>query len=632
MAGIPFVQKFFVSDRPAREAYTLLRPHFRSVDLVGLNHEELQYMGGRIADWGDTLANEGNFPGQTCFAYQYELSLEVADSIKLWREALEAPSSSSFLDLARRAAAQAEAGYCFLGSMGPRLAAIRWCCCLYWIAVRAAAVDEVSAGGSFGTVKNAANYDALRKAKSQIFDWLRALMNNAPILALYDFDLVGYGVFIDRRCEPMPKHGDNEWFRRSTEYDIVCLARQALELPPEDINAVSPTFLILRPHGELDWELRPLQAPRHIVERHNWGCEIVMPKIDAMPSKALVQGRILEIDRPPEPEFDLADPEVVSKILAGIDLGKGDQADGLPGSIHGSVGLLFAALVGAEGLDNVRIRHDMLEIDGFLDAFLRHSTGLRSLDLSGSAGSLEVDHIKLLHLAGKSLTNLDLDGCGIDDDFVDAIADALCTLPNVQHLDLGNNNLHAAAATRLVAACAERRVDLMTLRLNGNPLGELGLFRNEVAALVACRGEQTVCGGELVLHFGDCGVHWQKESRPGSLAARTRDEDPTLSAMAVEEISTSVDAKERHLDELEAQAVAEETSAIEQRRLLDEHDPTRVRATDSSVNRLQIEMDRKMNALVLRIPMMQAYREKVALLGGSTTSQLGSSEAPVDSM
>ena len=55
---------------------------------------------------------------------------------------------------------------------------------------------------------------------------------------------------------------------------------------------------------------------------------------------------------PPPPQFDLDDPEVRSKVERGEDLGKAHQEDGLPGALHGSVGLLYAATA-FEALQNL---------------------------------------------------------------------------------------------------------------------------------------------------------------------------------------------------------------------------------------------------------------------------------------
>merc|ERR1719456_1176449 len=95
-----------------------------------------------------------------------------------------------------------------------------------------------------------------------MFHWIDALILEAPLLKVYDFDLLGFGVYMNQRAEPLPRGGDNEWFRRQMQYDLSSLCRQVKELPPESLNLSEPKLHILRPYGEATWMLPPPEAPR----------------------------------------------------------------------------------------------------------------------------------------------------------------------------------------------------------------------------------------------------------------------------------------------------------------------------------------------------------------------------------
>lgn len=547
---IPFAQKFLASDRPAREAITLLEPNLRSADVVRLDPVTI---GRRISDIGKRIASGGNFAFRNAH-YIPEVSLELKESLELWDRALLQPTTAGFSELATRAAAQAEAGYGFLRQWGPRLGALRWCCCMCWIGERARVINSASMGSSLGTVHPHQSNAALRRAKERIFHWIKELIHEAPVLKVFDFDLVGCGVYINGSNEPLPRDGTSEWFRRQMEMDIANLCRQARDLPPEELNATAPVLDILRPYGEPMLLLPPPEALRRIAERNKWRCELLRSTLDGLPSKALVEGPVLHCEKPDPPPVDLDDQEVVAKIQRGEALGKGDQEDGLPGAPHGSVGLIFAGLVAAENIDNIRICPGLLEVPQFMEVFLRYSTPILSLDFSGCDGLVDEACMALLPLAGPSLKMLDLESCGLETGSVEPLAQALTQLPGLQHLDLAHNLFNATAAARLVQLLfTTNRVDLATLRLDGNPVGDREQFRMDVANHLCVRGSHVVGGGELIFHTNRDAVRWMAEPRQGSFAARRRDDYEPLNSVSLEELQEGVWVKERELDVLEAE-------------------------------------------------------------------------------
>mmetsp|Transcript_82339 Transcript_82339/g.156562 ORF Transcript_82339/g.156562 Transcript_82339/m.156562 type:complete len:765 (-) Transcript_82339:79-2373(-) len=670
----PFAELVFASDNYAKQAYQFLRPNFKIDDTMWLRPKAIGHM---MADIADRLSVEGNFPGRH---YVPEVSLEFADSVKLWRESLSEVTSSAFTAKVTRAAMQAEAAYGYLGTWGPRFAALRWCLCITWIAARATLANLTSAGGSYGTVDPKKSADSLRQTKLKIFKILQGLLEEAPLLKVFDFDLIGYGVYINGGAEPLPRGGTDEWFRRQMEYDVASMCRQARDLPPPEVNDREPTLPILRPYGEPTWHLPPPKALRFILERHKWYChvqstvkegvkkemakneedpvealkrralarmqlersgtaamdlkaalaepappkselkkslqshydnlfneemdtealiasatealeEVKPPVAQSLPAKAYIQGALLIMDIAPPDEIDLSDADVISKIQRGEDLGKGSQEDGLPGAIHGSIGLLFAGMCAVERLDNIRVGQGLLEIDSFLEVFLQYSTSIKLLDMSHTKGALTEEHLRVLPQARGTLQTLDLSSSGLEEQHVNALADAFEALPGLKHVDLSDNTLERPAALRFIGMLTERRVDLSSLRLDRNPLGDGELFGQDLAAIMATRGDTVVAGGELVLHQTNDAVLWYAKPRSGTLADRRRDDTMMLGATSVEELELGALARNEQLDLIDEQGM----------------DPR----TTNDVGRELLRQERQVNDDVLEHPMMQMWHESV---------------------
>jgi len=556
LQGRAFAAKFFQSDGLATEALALLTPQARHCDLGELNPLTV---GMSMVNIGTRMKDEGSFPGGH---YVVESSLEFDESIDCLRKSLDPVTCHEFHAFIQQAAKQAEAGYGTLSTWGPKLAALRWLCCIWWLASRVEIVNAVSVGACFGTIDPRASADACRKAKDDMFGWINELIHKAPLLKVYDFDLIGYGVYMNKRAEPMPRGGTNEWFRRQMQLDLAALCRQVKDLPPADLNRTEPRLHILRPYGTLTWMLPPPEALRFIVEKHDWYCQAEMPSIDEAPAKVVVEGLVMHMDTPPPVEFDFKDPEVIAKVQRGEDLGKGCQEDGLPGAIHGSIGLLFAGIMGVEQCVNAKLYPSLLEVDGFLECFMRYTTRLTTLDLSGCEGQMDEEFLEFLAYAGPSLRLLDLEKCGLESSHVDQLTETCEKLTGLQHLDLAYNELDAAAATSLITSLAEqrgalplgvplrgpRRVDLTSIRFDGCPVGDPHEFRQDIAGLLAARGDQVVAGGELVLYLGVDGVRWFAEPRPLTLAARRRDDTLIMAATSFEELLDGAYARNESLD------------------------------------------------------------------------------------
>lgn len=450
-----------------------------------------------------------------------------------------------------------------------------------------------------------ASAEACRKAKDSMFQWINELIHEAPLLKVYDFDLIGYGVYMNKRAEPMPRGGNNEFFRRQMQFDLASLCRQVKDLPPLEINRREPNLHILRPYGELTWMLPPPDALRFIVEKHDWYCKAEMPAIDQMPAKVSIEGPVMHMDTPPEVVFDFTDPEIIGKVQRGEDLGKGKQEDGLPGAIHGSIGLLFAGIMGVEQCVNAKIYPSMLEVDGFLENFMKYSTRLTTLDFSGAEGVIDEEMLEFISHAGPGLRFLDLEKCGLEASHVDQLADTCEALTGLQHLDLAHNDLDAAAATSLITSLAEqrgaladgapqrgpRRVDLHSIRFDGCPVGDPHEFRQDVAGLLAARGDQVVAGGELVLYLGVDGVRWFAEPRASTLAARRRDDTLVMAATSFEELLDGAYTRKSQLDTIYREG-------------------TDVR-TRTQVGKELLGKEREYNEKMFTAPLLTMYCEKV---------------------
>jgi len=543
-------------DRVAREGFTFLMPEFHNRDLMVENMDEI---GHKILDLGKKLYEGGSMPCNRL--WDKEESPEFAESLELWAKALEATGVADFDRLLQKAAALANEGYAQMGNLAPRMASLRWNCCMCWIAARSAAVLAVSIGNSFGSVSVQRHKEVCHAAKHQIFELLRLLTKEYPVLTIFDFDLVGHGVWHDGKREDLPKLATDDWCRRSMEFDVVKLCYQALQLPPESMNPSAATFIMVQPYLTPEWLLPPPEAPRRILERHHWFMEFFQPEIDDLHTKAWIDGRVLHMERAPEFQHDFSDPLVRERVERGDELGKGDQEDGKPGAIHGSVALMYAALMTTEKVEHIHVYSGLLEIDEFFETLLRYGPPLLTLELSGSLEAFTKDVLRIIKFAGPSLKILDISECNVNEDMVETLVEVLEACGNVKHVDLAHNLLDGQAAALLMASLCENRIDIPSIRFDGNPLGDIEEFRSEVAAVLAARGEQVVAGGELVLHLEDDMIRWYPKPKEGHLAYRIRDEGSlTPKPVAIKEVRTMANTIKKKLDKYEKQDPAAQTS------------------------------------------------------------------------
>lgn len=564
MAGIePFHVRFFGLDVLAREAIPLLCAELRSVDLIPMHPTE---MGPRIVALGRQLhagalhcGEELHQGGGTTWVPQP--SLELDDSLDLWDEALQETTCKGFTRLVQRAAVQAHAGYAQLGNVGPRIAALRWACCCCWIGSRAGVVAANTISNKPAAISPELSRQATWEAKSEIYGWLRAVTKEPKIVCFYDFDVCGYGVYHQGGKEELIEEAENEWFRRGIEYDIISLCRQALVLPPTEMNSAAPCFNMLQPLGRPERVIQPTEMPITILKLHEWTCEVEKPKNDNLPSKGAVVGNVLFADVPPEPVPDYDDPVIAEKVERGEDLGKFHQAFGLPGSLHGSVGMLVAAELVVQGLENFRPSPKLWEIDGFMDAFFLHAPPIGFLDLSNSPKTITPERLELVQMV-TALRHLDLEGCRLGPNHVLAIVELAAHLPYLKFLDLGRNKLDAQAAKHLMSQLAERRIDVEVVRLDGNPLGDPEAFRDSMKDLFSKRANNIVSGGDLTLHTGLDMVRWEAAPMKGTLAARRmaggKDAVPQIAMSALQRKGN---ARRRKLDKMMEELVAVEEAA-----------------------------------------------------------------------
>mmetsp|Transcript_30096 Transcript_30096/g.54467 ORF Transcript_30096/g.54467 Transcript_30096/m.54467 type:complete len:661 (-) Transcript_30096:98-2080(-) len=518
--GTPFVIKLFMSERLAREAFTFLAPQHSSDDLTIMDPVAI---GPWIGELGERLYHEGSLPGLPC--WEMEESPEIKNSVDLWRKALEVDTGPAFDELVQKSFREAEAGFFQLGRLGPRLAGLRWTSCLRWLSSYCTEVMKASGGGGNCTALTADAIDrASREAKKFIFTCLGGIMEEPPVVTLFDFDLMGQGVWHGGGKQPLPEEAKDEWYRRGNVFDLCRIAHQAVRVPPEDLNPSVPHLMLIQPYGTPNEYIRLPEVPRMIIDKHGWVAEALPAPVDVMPAKAWVPGKVLHMEIPAPPDFDLEDPEVRAKVERGEDLGKGHQEDGKPGAVHGSVGLMYAAAGIQEGIENAWFYPGIIQLEGFMEMFLTYGPPLRSISLAGADADVDEDVLELLKLAGESVLTLDLEQCGIDGSLIDALMDMLKDLSGLRNLDLGCNKLDGPSALSLIRLLGEARVDLQTIRLDKNPFGQPEVLKNEIAACLATRGESVVAGGDLVLHLGDNAVRWCAGPRENTLAQRLRDD------------------------------------------------------------------------------------------------------------
>lgn len=552
---VPFVRKIFTLDPPSRQALPLLSPSLRAADLAPLMPAEI---GPRIGDLGERLYREGSLPGIKT-DWETERSPEIERSIAAWRLACTEASSRAYTVALRTTFKEAQAGLLQMGRLEPKLAALRWCLCIKWLSARAELIDLNSSGGHIGGIDAKANAASQRETKEWIMEECRTLTGITEVLAMVDYDICGEGVWVNGGREPLPKLAKNDWYRRGVEFYIASLCLQVSRLPPTSINNIGfgpPVYCLKRPYGELEWRLQPALSSRVVVEAHAWTASVEPSPINTL--KALVMGGVLHMEAPPPPVFDVTDPEIYAKVQRGEDLGKGTQADGLPGAAHGSIGLAYASLCATEEIENVRFHPEILKVDGLIDSFLRSCPPLRTLDFQGCAETMTQETLLLLPLAGPSLLRLDLEACGLGRKHVDMLVHAFARLPGLQFVDLGENKFDDKAALQLTSSLCRSlpdsewdfgRVDVATVRFDGNPLQDPDAFRSRVAALLEERGGTVVAGGELILHQDNLCITWKPGPNDGSSVSRLMDDSaPIASWVKLNEFEKRANKSNRELD------------------------------------------------------------------------------------
>ncbi|CAK9037296.1 unnamed protein product [Durusdinium trenchii] len=470
--GIAYVSKLFTNDRLSREAFTFLAPENSSEDVIIMDGETV---GRWILEVGHRLFEEGSLPGLPSWE-QEDSSPELRVSLKAWEDALSVPMGPNFAELVEKAFKQAEAGFFQLGRLAPRLAALRWCSCMAWVRFRTLAVME--AGGNCSIPQGAASRDACEQAKRFIFKALDSVVSEREGVTegvMYSLSSLARRYGMEGGKEPLPEESEDEWHRRSCEFDICRIAHQVERAPPVDVNASMPRLLVMQPFGTPHKRLRLAEVPRMILDRNKWYTEVANMPLLNLCSKSAVVGPILHMEVPPPPDFDLEDPEVRSKVERGEDLGKAEQEDGLPGALHGSVGLLYAALAFEEL--TVHFHPGSLLLEGLMEMFVHYGPKLRTISLAGNAGFVNEDSLSLLTLAGDTVKTLDLEGCDLDPSYLEGILNTVKSLRALQVLDLAGNKLDGPTALNLVAALCDNRIDLDILRLDGNPLGTPEVFK-----------------------------------------------------------------------------------------------------------------------------------------------------------
>mmetsp|Transcript_64857 Transcript_64857/g.154857 ORF Transcript_64857/g.154857 Transcript_64857/m.154857 type:complete len:667 (+) Transcript_64857:60-2060(+) len=507
----PFVAKLFSADRPARYAVELLGPELR----MEVENLEAQAFGPLIAEIGKSLITHGA-AGQTSHVpFQHEPSLEIAESLEIWDRVIVEETSDHFFDDVVRIADLAFSGYKSLGTLGEKLAALRWACSTRWLAGRALACKPRALGTNCRSPDPVTSHKEAFQAKAAIIKMLKELAVDPSILAMFDYDLVGYGVWHSGGREPLPEEATNEWWRRFAEMDLMALWRQVQRLPPPELDASIPVLTLLQLYPEPNWELPLPLAARAIMEKHGWLVEVRQPAINGhLPDKALIQGPLLLADAPELWQPDLADPSVFESIQRGEDQGKGHQSEGLPGALHGSVGMIMAAMCAQESLRNIRIYPGLLKIQGFAEVFLRYSPSICSLEFRHCHELINLALLHQLSLVGENLQILDLEDCGLDGSHMEALAKALRFMPGVRQLDLSGNEIDGQAGIRFIRMLAESRVDVAQLRMDRNPIGDKRGFTEEVATILATRGERVVAGGEIVFDLTGESMRWA--AQPGT--------------------------------------------------------------------------------------------------------------------
>jgi hypothetical protein len=531
---LPFAPKFFARDRDASDGLALLDPRIKATvarlqNPVQVNEEcvthsqNIKDIGTIVLEIAERLSLEGS-----PLYYRPALGAdeedpeplrppnELTESIELFRAAVASPRAADFAENLRKSMTMAEFNLHLAYGLRARCAACRWYCCLLWLAHRAEVIAGTAVGGSVSAVSDEKMADAAYRAKFKIHEALSELVEHPGELAVFDDDLLGYGVWHNGGREPLPDDAKDLWNQRGTEFDIAMLSFQVHALPPLSLNLAMPVLRLRKPYGSPFSSLEPFKAPRKILEGRGWGVELKRPPIDKLPAESLIQGLVLHAEHPEK---------------------------ALPPEGAGSAGMLFAATCNVEKIDNARLYPEVVGIPGFLEVFLQNATSLRRLDLRGSA--MDVPMLQLLPLA-HWLININLSNCGINGAMVTDLVEVLDKIQSLQVIDLSYNNLEGDDALDFIRMLtAWRRVDLAVVRLDGNPLGDdEDAVREGIEELLELRGRYNINSGDLVSAVKGGEVKWRKQPKPGTMRACTLENRNEPTIMNIAEIAACVDGLE----------------------------------------------------------------------------------------
>ena len=76
-----------------------------------------------------------------------------------------------------------------------------------------------------------------------------SVVSEPKVRVLFDYDLVGEGVWHGGGKEELPEESKDEWHRRSCIFDICRMALQVEKAPPLEVNASMPRLLVMQPYG-----------------------------------------------------------------------------------------------------------------------------------------------------------------------------------------------------------------------------------------------------------------------------------------------------------------------------------------------------------------------------------------------
>jgi hypothetical protein len=312
----PFAPKFFARDRDAFNGVALLDPRLTAtitrlqnpveVNQDSITHEQnIKDVGTLILEIAQELAEKGSpLYYRPAFREDEEAPEpirppnELTESIELFRTSVNSPRAIDFAENLRKAATMAEFNLHLAYGLRARCAACRWYTCLLWLAFRAEALTANLAGGCISAPSAEKMADAAYRAKLKIHEAIAELIEHPGELAVFDHDLLGYGVWHNGGREPLPDDAKDPWNQRGAEYDLAMLSFQVYDLPPHNLNLAMPVLRLRQPYGPPFSSVEPFKAPRKILEGRGWGVELRRPPVNKLPAESLIQGLVLHAEHP----------------------------------------------------------------------------------------------------------------------------------------------------------------------------------------------------------------------------------------------------------------------------------------------------------------------------------------------